>query len=465
MRNWFAGQQAKNVGEALALALLALLPFHAFFTNYLSYTLGIPGMWLQAWKDIVLVLFFLLAVAHAAAAGVLWRRLSTLDWLLAGIAAFALVHGLVIAVPLFGLDTAVPQWIWGAKYLLEPLLAFVGVRLFAFGLPQLSRWVWVLVSSSVLALLWGLWVRWYANETILIDALGYTRDYTPYAPGVPLPYAQFIEDTEIARTQATFSGPNDYAVFILTLLPLYAFLFWRLQRFLPLLGLGLAFFFSLYSLFTTFSRSGYVALAAMLLFAGFLYLRRRGVSLWVFGGAFAVLIGGILSAKYIFYESLPLFIQKPASTIAHFDKTIEGAQMLLDKPLGLGLGAAGPASWRFSPLIPENMYIGWGLELGFIGLFLILAFYALSYIKLERAIFAKSTPTDVRLFLAAVALAFVGYFTVGMFLHPVDAAPNTFTLSLLLGLATVISTSYVSTPLLPRVSAWAAAAWARASGR
>jgi len=142
----------------------------------------------------------------------------------------------------------------------------------------------------------------------------------------------------------------------------------------------------------------------------------------------------------------------------------------MENPLGLGLGAAGPASNRVSdacvylpedgdaswavahpelcvflgeqqvqpevpctcPMLPENWYLQIGVELGIIGLALFIVFTLLVILRLRR----NTTPLGVGVF-----ASFVGVSVAALFLHAWESSAVAYTLWVLA--AAVLSVSEV----------------------
>ena len=82
-----------------------------------------------------------------------------------------------------------------------------------------------------------------------------------------------------------------------------------------------------------------------------------------------VLLSGLSLYKPEIVESV---LQRTSSTQGHYERSYDGIMYTLKKPLGHGIGNAGPASTRFQEdrigWLPENWYLQISLELGILEL-------------------------------------------------------------------------------------------------
>jgi hypothetical protein len=172
----------------------------------------------------------------------------------------------------------------------------------------------------------------------------------------------------------------------------------------------------------TFSRSAW--LGASLIFLLFaiqawrknLALRLKKKLLW--GGALSVLGLGIL---FFSNQNWIAILGRAESSIQHFERSREAFELVLDNPLGFGLGKTGGVSQRFdNPITPENTYLGITLELGWLVGILFLIFIVQLLLELRKQ--------NSELF-----YSLIGILVVAFFLHPLEDSPTALSLFLLAG--------------------------------
>ena len=153
----------------------------------------------------------------------------------------------------------------------------------------------------------------------------------------------------------------------------------------------------------------------------------------------------------------PSILLRAASSRDHLVRPLAAINTIMENPLGLGLGTAGPASNRVSdacvylpedgdaswavghpelcvflgdeqvqpeapckcPLLPENWYLQIGVELGVVGFIIFIAFVLLVLLRLRR----QTTPLAVGVF-----AAFVGVSVAALFLHAWESSAVAYTL-------------------------------------
>ena len=123
------------------------------------------------------------------------------------------------------------------------------------------------------------------------------------------------------------------------------------------------------------------------------------------------------------------------STQKHLDRSLEALRVLLDRPLGLGLGTGPTTSGRTdtaTSLVAENSYLQVGLEVGVVGMLLFTALLALVVVAAFRR---ARTVTDDGGLVGGVAAAALGLFVGGFFLHVWTNIPTSWTFWAVAGLA------------------------------
>jgi O-antigen ligase len=297
-------------------------------------------------------------------------------------------------------------------------------------------------------------------------SIGYSDLHSLYQPTSSIASFQFLEGTDVRRMQSFMSGPNQFGLWLL--LPAAAGLQLLLKSVRERRKLDSVLYAVLETLFfsalvLTYSRSAWIGAAVILVAFGSLRLRRCITSAL---HRSLVLVGvGIVAgfALVIAVNLWPDVLIRAQSFKGHFEKPIEALHTMQNHPFGLGLGTAGPASNRLSdtcvflplgadyswtkahpnlcvflggvrklpagkacecPLLTENWYLQWGVEMGYAGFLLALAITGLA---LWYGCIAFGD--DTRLI---PVLAFLGIATGGLFLHSFEDAAVAYSLWLLL---------------------------------
>lgn len=465
----------QRLRESLALLLLAALPFHAFAVTALTHVWSGPNMAPLAafavWKEILLGVIILIALTEAFRARAPETAVHVRSWdaldvciVLAIVLCAAVSFG---HFPGVNSDEWVKRSLLGFKYDFVPLVAFFVLR----RVPWSSTF---LKSALRILLIVGVIIAALGIMTLLVPlpffvSLGYSDLHSLYRPSAPLAAFQFLEGTDIRRIQSVMSGPNQLGLWLL--LPLAIALhrmflavgsgrWWKAALLLPVFAILVS------ALFLTYSRSAWIAFVFMCGIYAFIFLKpflqttlRRSIAI-----GFCVLILVTVSIVGISYA--PQILVRSQSLRGHIEKPLEALGIMRAHPFGLGLGTAGPASNRLSdtclffdvgadtswargrddlcifvadeqilptsrvcdcPLLTENWYLQWGVEMGIAGFLLSLLiplFLLLSARRLDIS--------DPRI---AVVLSFLGISVAGLFLHAFEDSAVAYGLWLLLAAA------------------------------
>jgi len=346
------------------VVILAVMPFHAFLSVWLG-SLTHHEAIIQAWKEVLLAILAVLSLVLIIRSP---KHLSTQHspWVYAA-RAFAVVALLVTIITRPPL-TAVA---FGIKTDLEFLLA--GVIALIVATPKFARRVIITVLASA-AVAVGI-------DLILIFLL--PPDFLThfgYGPSTILPFQHIAKGTNVLRFPGTLGGPNQLGTYLI--LPLCLSLIYAVKyhkRLLWLLFVG-----SITCLIATQSRGAWLgALLALWITAGFMLptkLRRR----FVLGSAIigialllvlpiAISRGGSLQ-YFLLHSSVAAHDQANLSDSEHATSLKQGSAATLARPLGHGLGTAGPATFHAgNGNIIENYFLQVGFETGILGLLLFIA--------------------------------------------------------------------------------------------
>lgn len=397
-------QMLQRPRESLTLALIALLPFHALFvTAGTKFLLG-PGhppmQALALWKEGLLALVLLIAVIEFV------RRPSLAIDLIDGL--IVLLIGIGITLFFYRPWMTATGFIFGFKYDFIPLITFLILRRVQWSDRFRAQ------AENLLLVIGGV-VALYGILTFFAPAgffrlLGYSDVHSLYLPDGPLAAFQQISGSALRRAQSTFSGPNQFGLWLL--IP-FSIAFARavasfelrvsrtgrpatrnpqlLQIFSYLALIVLAIILS-------FSRSAWIGAFVIAVIVAWTHLPRRAFRDVLIGILSILAIAGVAASLIA-----PSVFLRATSTREHVVRPLKAINEMIRYPLGMGLGAAGPAanrthepcvflergadaSWAASnpslcvfigsnqvqptdhtcdcPLLPENWYLQVGVELG-----------------------------------------------------------------------------------------------------
>ena len=405
-----------RIREWLTLVLIALLPFHALLVTVITKIIAGPGHAplgvLAVWKEAMVVVILLLAcleviitfqsqvTSHKSQV----LKIDTID--------VCILLGILYAIGLEILHHSTlyilhSSFLLGFKYDFLPLVAFFILRRVSW-----SAWFQQTVINVLLAV--GAIVALYGIATFFLPMsfftwLGYSDLHSLYQAQGHLAAFQQIGGSTLRRIQSTMSGPNQLGVWLL--IPLGVLLVfttsekaisWKLEaeRKRQILML-IAYSLCLTALALTFSRASWIGAGVMVAVMLWQRVHRKSLVVWWFTGL--VVLAGIAIAL------APQILIRKQSLIGHIEKPLVALQTIIAHPFGLGLGSAGPASNRTSdtcidqpvgsdiswakdrqdlcifiggeqvqptgracscPVLTENWYLQWGVEMGWLGLFL-----------------------------------------------------------------------------------------------
>lgn len=353
---------------AFSLLLILLAPLHGALSVWLIYGLKVGDLasWLPslvaAWKELIILLLCGLAALRLAQKPSRWTLPHSLitGFILLGLAVTALQgHGL-------------PAFLWGGRtefsFLL--LLGAWGILIPDWNPKQIVRILRVSLAVGILVLLFGLFLGIVGHDWLV--NLGFRDLWSTFSVGEAPSYCQREGGDGFCRWQSAFVGPNRYAGYLLTLLPLVAFMRVSknadLERPKKLTLLALA----LISLIFTNSMAAFLGLVGAI-FVGLLASRwgaRVQKKHLIVGGAL-VLGLGVAAALWLSQAELD------ASSSEHITRSVEGLRLFFANPLGIGLGQSGPAAYKLGiDFVPENWFLQVGINVGWLGLALFLGLWA-----------------------------------------------------------------------------------------
>jgi len=428
--------------ERLVLVLLVLLPFHALgVTVFTRAIVGVnkPPMGVLAlWKEALLASILLIAFVEIIRGDRkrAWR-LDRFDWCIAVLAT-------ALAAASFLADTSFRQAMYGVRYDLVPLAAFVILRRVPWSDSFSRRLPTVFAVSVSVAAAYGLLTLFLPAS--FFSVLGYSDLHSLYIPDGPIAAFQQIGGTSVRRIQGAMSGPNQFGIWISMLLPVALAGGWRARRVLaPLMLLAIV---------LSLSRAAWIAAAVIVALSLWPQVKKASIA------TIAIACVAIFAAVTALIVVVPSIVVRLESSADHLRNPLEALSIMVASPLGRGLGSAGPASNRVAdacvfleegsdpswaaahpglcvfvgdaqvqpadactcPLLPENWYLQLGVEGGWVAM--------AAFITLIALVIRRLWPAPSAMGLLAVAIA-------GMFLHAWEDAAVAYTVWILCAVAMV----------------------------
>lgn len=404
---------------------LGLLPFQPLLKTILASRVelsGLENLLLSGWKEFFIVLLFVFLVIKLIA-GKKKINIDKSDYLIAFLFVISLISFLI-----FG--ESIDQLIFGLKYNFLFLLLYLSIKLIKFSREEITSLIKFFLITVAIVIFLGL-----AQLVLPIDTLAQIG-YSSFADWQPdLGLQAFQQAGSYTRIAGPLSGPNQlgtYLVFsLLAFLGLTKFNLLKIRpetkKFYILLTIFVIFF--------TFSRSAWLALIVGL--AIYYYLNRKDYNLKT---RRTVVIGG----SVIVAIAILLLIVNSDLLLRHTDQTRinrlnQSIGLLIDNPLGLGIGQVGPAAqWlkdeTSQALVSENFYLQIGLELGIFGLiayiWLLIDLLKKAYSNLYQR--TKNLTKGLNL---AIFISLIAVMVANLFLHSLTDATLAYSLAILLGLA------------------------------
>ena len=388
-------RQLRRTIQAGLIALVALMPFHAFLSVWLGSLTGQQAV-IQAWKEVLLL------TLGALALWLLWRdrdarrRLS--NWPVRLIGLFGAIALLVTALAHPPLAAAA----FGAKTDLEFLFACTLALLVAS--PRFVRLLGLTVLFAAVGVIGFGLLQAYVLPPDFLTRFGYGPTTIP-------PYLKLDPAIDTLRYGSTLGGPNQLGTYLI--LPIVLAVTLALRR--GQWWWGLLAVAGGVVLYHTYSRSAWIgALLALVVTAWLLTpTRYRAIGLGLLGAAAVGVIAFVAHAlgkggklQYILLHTDIAGHDQRGSDFEHVQSLRLGAEGIMTNPIGHGLGSAGPAFFHTGVgRIIENNYLQIAYETGVAGG---IAFIML-ILATARELAARATHHDLALasFAALAGLSLV----------------------------------------------------------
>lgn len=460
----------QKLRESLVILLLVLLPFHAFIvtvgTKLLLGQHKTPPVLLSAWKEVVLVLllaFIVVELCVHAYQSRSWRKIVQLDRI---DACFIIFTFCAVCISVWQ-QISLKQFVFGFKYSVWPLLIFFLARRVPWSIKGRSQFLLIMLGV-VVAGIGGLFLLLPAQA---LEWLGYSETHSLYLAHKTTSAFQLVGGTNIRRLQSVLSGPNQAGIWLLIPFSfLWAFSLHVLASPKKVLKHNSILIASILlvgsAIFMSFSRSAWFGVVCIIAYTAWQYRNNTILRPYIRAAGLLVLVIAV-GTSILFSEVL----FRKISNSGHIQKPIEAIHTIVQNPLGLGLGAAGPASHAVSDsctevaagsslswsepypelcifadgtqikptdrqcncaIITENWYLQVGVEAGVLGM--------ITFLYLLYCIFKAIRTHSQAVFYACISTA-----TAALFLHAWEDSAVVYTLMLLLAfyLPNVLSNTHV----------------------
>lgn len=375
MRSKIAVQTSSQLATVMAwvvLAILFLLPFHAFLTTWAASHVGYYDQ-VRVWKELIILILSLGSV-------VLLVKDKPLRHQFFG-SKLTILIGLYIVLGLlrtaYGYNqgiTTIEASAYGMLGAFRYLVFFLVVWLIASRSTLLQRqWAFAIVGPATIVVVFGLLQQFVLDKNFLT--------HFGYGPATMPAYQSVDQKDAYIRAQSTLRGPNPLGAYLALMITVLTGMFYKFKSYRFSFGLLVA--GSAVLLYFSYSRSAWVGLAISLAVWILLAIKDKKVLKFL---AITTIATSVVLAITVIALRNNNYVQ---NTLFHTDETSqsststnsvrtqaihEGVNDVLQHPLGQGLGSAGPASTRGpAPKIAENYYIQVAQEVGIVGLVLYLS--------------------------------------------------------------------------------------------
>lgn len=382
------------------LAILALMPFHAFFSVYLGYV-GFNRNLVQSWKEILIIILVFSWFIYQMANKRLAFKLDSINIIFFSIVLLSLLITLInhpnSEAILFGIKTN---------------LVAIGLYFIAQTPTDKKSFIknkilWFILAPAIVVSILAILQTFIISPDFLYR-LGYGKD--------TIDPKQIVDGSlSIFRSFSTLGGPNQLGAYLLVPLA-FAVVYGIKQKKWIILSFALPI---LVAIGLSFSRSAWIGAILTLSISIIVAVNKKQRVLISIASLIVVLTVavavGILAVKNQRFQNVVLHGR-------YFENRIEGSDQgriqavrdvtnsIIAYPFGHGLGSAGPASFRSEkPVIPENWYLQIAYEIGVIGLIL----YILVFAGLIRE-FIKDINSPLA---ASLLAATIGILVVNLFLQ------------------------------------------------
>jgi O-antigen ligase len=343
------------------VAILLLMPFHAFFSIFFGY-LGANQALVQSWKEILILLLTLIWILFQIYRQKLAFKVDPANILFIIIVFLSLLVTIVFRtnpeVVLLGIKTnLVAIAIYFIAQIPSPAKSFLK-----------SNILWIVLIPGLLVSFLAI-AQALIIPPDLLSKLGYNPE--------TINPRQIIDGSiDFYRSFSTLGGPNQLGAYLLV--PLGFAISYGIRS--KNLWVGLSSLPILAAIFLSFSRSAWIGAIIVVFLAILLSVDKKKKIIFAVASAIFLIIAAFtifnLSTKNQYVENVLLHGRYFENRIEGSDKyrlnaVTSAVEEISKSPLGHGLGTAGPASLKSSqPVVPENWFLQIAYEIGIFGLIL-----------------------------------------------------------------------------------------------
>ena len=364
---------------ALPVALLLwVLPFHAvtiaFFFGVLRTGMQ-ATMIMASWKEAVAVVLIAIVVFRALLSRGPRVSIIAPDVAITALIALAVLFALV-ENPIFGAGIPPKVELFGFR----SSVFFMMLYYFGRGVPEIGErdtYIKHLFRIAVVVAAIGVLERIFVSPRMLValgaasyvnDFLGLTASTVGNDWGLPVNYWSVLGRHPVRRAGSVFLGGQAFAIPFLLLIPAATAWVFEPSRRLRV-GRVLGYAVIWVGLLLTITRTTIVVCALQVL-VYFLLTRRPtrvvGAALW----ALAVFVVALLVVPGLASFVLATATFQTSSSYSHVFDWQRGLTAFFDQPWGHGLGSSDQVAERFgrSALTADNVFLGYAVDLGVLGL-------------------------------------------------------------------------------------------------
>lgn len=381
------------------------LSFHILFVALLFGAAGLPApatRAIAAWKEVVVALLLVLVFLRAITGLGPGVRIHWLDIAITGLICLATAYGLVANLWVHPNLTAETQLLGWRDAVFFVLLFYVGRATPEVGRDPrtLKRFVIIVAVTSAIAIVERMFVT--PEMLVLMGTATYFQDFLGVSAftvgneyGLPMNYWTILSGRAFQRAGSVYLSSQSFAVPFLLLLPAATvWIFGRERK--PSWFLILVYGVVWTGLLLTLTRM--TTLVCILQVVLYVIVTRRHI--WAVSGlAFA---GILLLAGILLIPGFATFLWhtvswQEGSSVSHLKDWGNGLGAFLNAPWGSGLGTTDQTAVRngLVPLTADNLFLKYAVELGAIGLALLLAILA-GVVSLSWKLFQRASTEPER---------------------------------------------------------------------
>lgn len=361
----------------LLAAIFGVIILHAPISVYLGTVFPDLILIIKSWKEILILIAGLLAI-YLLYKNKQFAILKAPVLILSAI--YALIHLVCISLSV-NLNSVLAGLAIDLRYILFFDLVYIASLLY----PNSRKlFIKIGVIGAVVALGFAMLQVFVLPKDVL--------KYIGYSENTITSYLTVDQNENYIRINSTFRGPNPlgaYAMMVLSLILAAVVARFRLiaKNRKLVIGLSILSLVSLVALWSSYSRSALLAMLISIFILFMVLILKRKIPKKILAAIGLITLlscSGLFILRDTDFVSNVLLHENPAdlndinSNEGHVSSLIDGWNRFVTQPFGGGIGSTGSASlFTDKPLIIENQYLFIAHEVGWLGLVIFAAIYAL----------------------------------------------------------------------------------------